>query len=104
MSKQTIKNILYVENGIGYGGAIICLRHLVRHLDRSRFNPVVVTGRTGTHYQEIAQEADWHFIADRHIDVIALRNKLAQAAWIKRIPGLSTLFNQLVARADDAFN
>jgi len=104
VSKKTIKNILYVENGIGYGGAIICLRHLVRHLDRSRFNPLVVTGRTGTHYREIAQEADWHYIADRHIDVIALRNKLAQAGWIKRIPGLSTLFNQLVARADDAFN
>ena len=47
----TTKKILYVENGIGYGGAIICLRHLVRNLDRTRFTPMVITGRTSPQYQ-----------------------------------------------------
>jgi len=53
-SSAGMLRILYVENGIGYGGAIICLRHLIRNLDRSRFTPMVVTGRTGSQYQEIA--------------------------------------------------
>ena len=104
MSGNPIKNILYVENGIGYGGAIICLRHLVRHLDRSRFKPLVVTGRTGLQYREIAQEADWRYIPDRRIDVVGLRRQLEQSAWLRRIPGLTGLLNQVLARADDLFN
>jgi len=66
-----IKNILYVENGIGYGGAIICLRHLVRQLDRQQFNPLVITGRKDLPYQDIPNEAPWRPIIDRHIDVVA---------------------------------
>lgn len=104
MSGSTIKNILYVENGIGYGGAIICLRHLVRNLDHSRFKPLVVTGRTSPQYQEIAQEAEWRHIPDRHIDVVGMRRKLEQSSWPQRIPGLIWLLNQLLARADDLFN
>ena len=104
MSKNTVKKILYVENGIGYGGAIICLRHLVRHLDRKRFKPLVVTGRTGPQYREIAQEADWRHVPDRYIDVVGMRRRLEQLAWPQRIPGLTGLLNQLLARADDVFN
>ena len=54
---------MYVENGIGYGGAIICLRHLIRNLDRIRFEPMVITGLGDSKYQEIANEARW-----KHID------------------------------------
>ena len=104
MSENTVKNILYVENGIGYGGAIICLRHLVKHLDRSRYKALVITGRTGPQYREIAEEADWRHIPDRHIDVVGLRHRLQQSVWPQRIPGLSWLLNQLLARADDVFN
>jgi hypothetical protein len=57
MSASVKKNILYVENVIGYGGAIICLRHLVRNLDRSRYIPLVVTGRTSPDYQDIVNKA-----------------------------------------------
>jgi len=53
------RRVLFVENGIGYGGAIICLRHLVRNLDRSRYEPIVVTGRDDAPYQGIAAEAEW---------------------------------------------
>ena len=104
MSGNPVKKILYVENGIGYGGAIICLRHLVRHLDRNRFKPLVVTGRTGPQYREIAQEADWRHVSDRYIDVVGMRRRLEQSTWPQRIPGLTGLLKQLLARADDVFN
>ena len=98
------KKILYVENGIGYGGAIICLRHLVRHLDRNRFEPLVVTGRTSPDYQAIANEARWHYIPDRHFDNVSLRRRLAKQAWLNKVPGLHFISKQLLARADDLFN
>ncbi len=104
MSTNPPKKILYVENGIGYGGAIICLRHLVRNLDRTRFTPMVVTGRTGPQYREIANEAQWQHIPDRHIDIVGAHRKIDPIGWIDKIPGLRFIVNQLLARADDLFN
>jgi glycosyltransferase involved in cell wall biosynthesis len=98
------KNILYVENGIGYGGAIICLRHLVRHLDRSRYTPLVVTGRTSADYQDIANESQWHYIPDRQFDNVGLRVRLAKVAWLNNVAVLRFISGQLLARADDVFN
>lgn len=104
MSSSVKKNILYVENGIGYGGAIICLRHLVRNLDRSRYTPLVVTGRTSPDYQDIANESQWQHIPDRHIDNIGLRARLAKVAWLNNCSPLRFIIVQLLARADDVFN
>lgn len=104
MSESIGKNILYVENGIGYGGAIICLRHLVRNLDHIRYVPMVVTGRTGLAYQSIANEAEWRPIVDRHIDIVGLRRKLATVSLLNKSPNLRFIINQLLARADDLFN
>ena len=98
------KKILYVENGIGYGGAIICLRHLVRHLDRNRFEPLVVTGRTSPDYQAIANEARWQYIPDRHFDNVSLRRRLTKQAWLNKVPSLHFISKQLLARGDDLFN
>jgi len=98
------KRILYVENGIGYGGAIICLRHLVRNLDRQRYIPMVVTGRTGPHYKEIAQEAEWKHIPDRHIDIVGAHRNIDPATWPDKIPGLRFVINQILARTDDTAN
>ena len=98
------KKILYVENGIGYGGAIICLRHLVRHLDRNRFEPLVVTGRTSPDYQAIANEARWQYIPDRYFDKVSLRRRLAKQAWLNKVPSLHFISKQLLARGDDLFN
>lgn len=103
-AQEQPKRILYVENGIGYGGAIICLRHLVRNLDRSRFTPMVVTGRAGPQYCEIANEALWKHIPDRHIDIVGAHRKLDPATWPDRIPGLRFLLNQFLGRADDLGN
>lgn len=99
-----IKKILYVENGIGYGGAIICLRHLVRNLDRTRYLPMVVTGRTGPQYEEIAHEALWKHIPDRHIDIVGWRVKASSIKWLTERPLLRFCVNQLIARADDLCN
>jgi glycosyltransferase involved in cell wall biosynthesis len=104
MPANAPKKILYVENGIGYGGAIICLRHLVRNLDRARFTPMVVTGRTGPQYREIANEAHWQHIPDRHVDIVGAHRKLDPITWIDKAPGLRFIINQVLARADDLFN
>jgi glycosyltransferase involved in cell wall biosynthesis len=101
---MTIKNILYVENGIGYGGAVICLRHLVRNLDRSRYLPMVITGRTSASYQDMANDGQWHYIADRHFDIAAWRARLAKATWLSKCPPLRFVLQQIIARADDALN
>lgn len=98
------KRIIYVENGIGYGGAIICLRHLVRNLDRDRFLPLVVTGRSGPQYREIADEALWKHIPDRHIDIVAWRAKAESIQWLTKVSPLRFFVNQLIARSDDLFN
>ncbi|OAI15110.1 hypothetical protein A1507_14485 [Methylomonas koyamae] len=98
------KRILFVENGIGYGGAIICLRHLARNLDRDLFLPMVITGRTGPQYEEIAQDSLWKHIPDRHFDAVAWRNKLKSTRSLNEIPAFSFLANQIIARADDIFN
>lgn len=96
--------ILYVENGIGYGGAAICLRHLVRNLDRNQYTPMVVTGKTGPQYQEIAQEANWQYIPDRRFDTVGLKRTLAKKSWPDRLPGLRWLLIQCLARLDDIGN
>ncbi|QSA97611.1 glycosyltransferase family 4 protein [Methylococcus sp. EFPC2] len=98
------KRILYVENGIGYGGAIICLRHLVRNLDRTRFEPLVITGRGDALYRDIAQEAPWRHVPDRLIDLAPFKRRLDAAHWPDKLPGLRFLLGQFLARADDLCN
>jgi glycosyltransferase involved in cell wall biosynthesis len=100
----TPKRILYVENGIGYGGAVICLRHLVRNLDRQQFQGRIITGRTGPEYQGIAEDAEWRFISDRRINVVRLRRCLSESKWIVKLPGLAWFLNQAIARLDDIVN
>ena len=98
------KRVLFVENGIGYGGAIICLRHLVRNLDRSRYEPIVVTGRDEAPYRGIAAEAEWVPIRDRHIDVARIKRRLATVRWLQGAGPLRWLVYQVLARVDDVAN
>lgn len=100
----TAQRILFVENGIGYGGAIICLRHLVRNLDRARFEPMVVTGLGDRKYQDIADEARWRHIPDKHVDVISMKRALKDQRWPSAVPGLRWAINQLLSRIDDVMN
>jgi len=98
------RRVLYVENGIGYGGAIICLRHLVRNLDPLKFKAMVITGLGDEKYQDIAADAAWKHIPDRRLDVISLKRALAQSRWPDRLPGSRWIVNQLVSRLDDLVN
>lgn len=98
------KRILYVENGIGYGGAIICLRHLVRNLNRDKFEPMVITGLAGPQYREIATEASWKHIPDRRLDVVSMKRRFQTAQWPDALPGLRWLTNQFLSRLDDVAN
>lgn len=101
---KTETRVLYVENGIGYGGAIICLRHLVRNLDRGRFEPMVITGLGDPKYQDIANEACWKHIPDRRLDVMSMKRALNAWGWPDRVPGLRWTINQVFSRLDDLFN
>ena len=92
--------VLYVENAIGYGGAMICLRHLVRNLDRSRYLPFVVTGRDGPEYEGLADEAPHQHIPDRLVDTVSMKRKLGAGP----VGRWRTLLNQGIARADDVAN
>ena len=96
--------VLFVENGIGYGGAIICLRHLVRNLDRQRFEPMVITGLGDEKYQDIAREAMWKHIPDRRVDVISMKRYLAARSWPNLLPGARWAINQMLSRLDDLVN
>jgi len=98
------KRILYVENGVGYGGAIICLRHLVRNLDRGEYQPMVVTGFGGALYRDIASEARWRHIRDRRVDTVDLKRRLDRSRWPDAVPGMRWIANQLVSRLDDVAN
>ncbi len=100
----TAKRVLYVENGIGYGGAVICLRHLVRNLDRVKFEPMVITGLGDEKYQDIASEACWKHIPDRRLDVISMKRSMGAQRWPDALPGLRWTLNQVLSRLDDLFN
>ncbi|MDP2199865.1 MAG: glycosyltransferase, partial [Sulfurimicrobium sp.] len=104
MTEPLRKRILYVENGIGYGGAIICLRHLLRNLDRNKFEPMVITGLGDQQYREIANEAIWKHIPDRRLDVVSMKRSLEAVKWPNALPGLRWIINQLLSRLDDLFN
>ena len=96
--------VLYVENGIGYGGAVICLRHLVRNLDRTRFEPIVVTGKDSAPYCEIAADAKWLPIADRVLDTLGWQRRISRSWLGSAFPRLATLSRKVLGRVDDVIN
>lgn len=96
--------VLYVENGIGYGGAVICLRHLVRALDRRQYTPLVVTGRAGPEYAGLADDAPWKHIPDQRLDVHGWRKKREAAGGAARVPGATAVLRQVASRIDDLLN
>jgi len=96
--------VLYVENGIGYGGAIICLRHLVRNLDRRRFDPLVVTGKDLEPYRSIGEDATWIPIRDRILDTLGWQRRVAESRLGRTHPRLESLVRKILGRIDDIVN
>ncbi len=103
-ANNRVRTVVFVENGIGYGGAVVCMRYLVRALDRSRFRPVVVTGRRGGPYEALADDAEWHCFRDQRLDVDRLRAALQRRGLIGRRRLLDAIAGQVLARLDDLFN
>lgn len=101
---STPLRILYVENGIGYGGAIICLRHLVRNLDRRRFEPIVVTGKDLAPYRSIAEEARWLPIRDRYLDTLGWQRRVGEWRLAARAPRVASMIRKVIGRVDDIVN
>ena len=48
-------NILYLENSTGYGGSSSNLYHILRNLDRSKYNPFVLIHNDGPNFAKIKQ-------------------------------------------------
>ena len=65
--------VLFVENGIGFGGAALSLLNHLRVLDRSRFRPVVVSPRGGEGYREFGGVARWYVVPNGRVPEASLR-------------------------------
>jgi len=104
MRNSRAARVLYVENGIGYGGAVICLRHLVRNLDRDRFEPIVITGNGAGPYRGIAADATWLPIRDRILDTLGWQRRIKESKFAAAFPGLTTIVRKVLGRLDDAVN
>jgi glycosyltransferase involved in cell wall biosynthesis len=76
----------------------------VRNLDRSKYEPYVITGRTGPDYEQIALESKWKYINDCNVELSKYKETLETDEIIKKIPGLKVLFNQILGRVDDVVN
>jgi glycosyltransferase involved in cell wall biosynthesis len=104
LERRAPARILYVENGIGYGGAVICLRHLVRNLDRRRFEPIVVTGKSLAPYKSIAQDATWLPIRDRMLDTLGWQRRIGESGLKRSAPRLASRAQKALGWIDDVGN
>lgn len=84
-SSSKTKRILYVDNSIGYGGSLICLKLLLANMNRERYYPIVVTSYADQNYKGLSDLCEW----------ICIPNKVTAGETITRyaekIPGLKRL-------------
>jgi len=57
--KDALKRILYCENGVGYGGAVISLINLLEALNRDEFEPHVLTTASSGEYRRFGSVSVW---------------------------------------------
>ena len=56
------KNILYIESGIGFGGAVTCLAALLKKLDKNKYFHLVLSSHNDKSSKDIIQSAGAKFI------------------------------------------
>ena len=99
------KRILYLENGQGYGGAVICLELLLQALNRNRYEPFVSTSYMDSNYQNLGNIAPLTYLPHRFFN----KNQLMDRLSIREngIPKTGILLKgcqQLLSLADYAVN
>ena len=95
---EEAKRILFLETGIGYGGAAVSLLHHLKALDRSRFEPVVVTPRGGPGYEAFGRVSRWRVLRNETIS----RQRLH--AWLRRIVPWGKPASRVASLVDYAAN
>ena len=71
------KRILYLENGQGYGGAVICLELLLQALNRNRYEPFVSTSYMDSNYQNLGNIAPLTYLPHRFFNKNQLMDRLS---------------------------
>lgn len=95
------KRVLYLENGIGYGGSAICLKLIVSHLDRSKYCPIIVTSRNEKDHSDFKNIAEWLYVPDRFIEREVIKRKVEDILFkIKILPRRSS---EITSSAVDYF-
>ena len=79
---MTIKNILIVDEGTGFGGSLIVAARLAAALDKTKFNPIIVTAMD----INIARDH-----VDNNIELIGLAKNFTYADRAKITPRLSKI-------------
>lgn len=73
------ETVLFLENGIGWGGAAICLKLIAEYLDKSMYQPLITTPHRGENYDSYAEVAEWHFIPQRVFRKKVYRSRTANS-------------------------
>jgi glycosyltransferase involved in cell wall biosynthesis len=99
------KRILYLENGQGYGGAVICMELLLQALNRNCYEPFVSTSYMDAGYQNLKTIAPFIYLPHRFFN----KNQLMDRLSIREngIPKTGILLKggqQLLSLADYAVN
>jgi len=79
------RKVLFLENGIGWGGAAICLKLIVAHLQRDKFIPVIVSSNKSTEYADYGKICEWYWIPSRYFNKYALKGYLRMEKQTSRI-------------------
>ena len=99
------KRILYLENGQGYGGAVICLELLLQALDRNRYEPIVSTSYMDSNYQNLRNIAPLTYLPHRFFDKNSLMDQLiTKSSVFPKDAVLTKVFRQLLSIADYTIN
>lgn len=93
-----MKTILFIETGIGYGGAAIGLLHHLSALDTTRYRAIVVTPRGGSGYDDFSRVSTWRVIPNQLVG----RHRLTQIC--HRVIPARPIVSRLASLADYSLN
>lgn len=93
--------VLLVENGAGFGGAVVAARNLIEGSDPTQVNYDVVSNLDQSGLRELPSTATMREMSDRLFDARKLSRQVDQGRWPLQ---LARPLKFAVGRADDLFN